>query len=183
MLRFVGLFLVLALLFGAVVYSGNPVVFFDPPSFLLVCGGVIGVLIMTQEASTWACVLRLFFGGLPEKDDTQSTLLFLETGSRAAIGFGLMGQLIGFVTMLANLSDPSAIGPAMAVSLLSILYGVGVSEILFAPMMSRLLVGSKVHPGTIRKMGFIYLAVCVVLLLITTFFMFMLSFSNYEFLQ
>ena len=42
-------------------------------------------------------------------------------GSAGAMG--MAGTLIGLVAMLANLSDPSAVGPAMAVALLTTLYG------------------------------------------------------------
>ena len=31
---------------------------------------------------------------------------------------GMIGTLVGLVAMLANLSDPAAVGPAMAVALL-----------------------------------------------------------------
>lgn len=37
--------------------------------------------------------------------------------------FGMIGTLLGLVIMLKNLSDPSAIGPAMAVALLTTFYG------------------------------------------------------------
>jgi len=36
---------------------------------------------------------------------------------------GMAGTLIGLVAMLANLSDPASVGPAMAVALLTTLYG------------------------------------------------------------
>lgn len=36
---------------------------------------------------------------------------------------GMIGTLVGLVAMLANLSDPAAVGPAMAVALLTTLYG------------------------------------------------------------
>ena len=36
---------------------------------------------------------------------------------------GMAGTLVGLVAMLANLSDPAAVGPAMAVALLTTLYG------------------------------------------------------------
>jgi chemotaxis protein MotA len=36
---------------------------------------------------------------------------------------GMAGTLIGLVAMLANLADPSSVGPAMAVALLTTLYG------------------------------------------------------------
>jgi chemotaxis protein MotA len=41
----------------------------------------------------------------------------------ASGAMGMAGTLIGLVAMLANLSDPSAVGPAMAVALLTTLYG------------------------------------------------------------
>ena len=38
------------------------------------------------------------------------------------LGIGLLGFSIGFITMLANLDDPKAIGPAVALAFLSLLY-------------------------------------------------------------
>jgi len=35
----------------------------------------------------------------------------------------MIGTLVGLVAMLANLSDPAAVGPAMAVALLTTMYG------------------------------------------------------------
>ncbi len=36
---------------------------------------------------------------------------------------GMVGTLVGLVAMLANLSDPASVGPAMAVALITTLYG------------------------------------------------------------
>jgi chemotaxis protein MotA len=36
---------------------------------------------------------------------------------------GMIGTLVGLVAMLANLSDPASVGPAMAVALLTTMYG------------------------------------------------------------
>ena len=48
--------------------------------------------------------------------------------------FGMIGTLVGLVAMLVNMSDPSAIGPAMAVALLTTLYGAMVGNILGGPI-------------------------------------------------
>ena len=40
-----------------------------------------------------------------------------------APAMGMIGTLIGLVQMLGNMSDPKAIGPAMAVALLTTMYG------------------------------------------------------------
>jgi chemotaxis protein MotA len=47
---------------------------------------------------------------------------------------GMIGTLIGLVAMLMNMSDPSAIGPAMAVALLTTMYGAMVGNIIGAPI-------------------------------------------------
>lgn len=47
---------------------------------------------------------------------------------------GMIGTLIGLVAMLMNMSDPSAIGPSMAVALLTTLYGAMIGNILGSPV-------------------------------------------------
>ncbi|MCZ7583428.1 MAG: MotA/TolQ/ExbB proton channel family protein [Deltaproteobacteria bacterium] len=51
---------------------------------------------------------------------------------------GLIGTLIGLVIMLQNMSDPSAIGPAMAVALLTTFYGAIMANVVFNPMAGKL---------------------------------------------
>jgi chemotaxis protein MotA len=47
---------------------------------------------------------------------------------------GMIGTLIGLVAMLLNMSDPSAIGPAMAVALLTTMYGAMLGNIIGTPV-------------------------------------------------
>ena len=51
---------------------------------------------------------------------------------------GMIGTLIGLVLMLGNMGDPKSIGPAMAVALLTTLYGALVANVLFAPIVGKL---------------------------------------------
>ena len=55
-----------------------------------------------------------------------------------ATAMGMIGTLIGLVLMLGNMGDPKLIGPAMAVALLTTLYGAFVANVLFAPMVIKL---------------------------------------------
>ena len=48
----------------------------------------------------------------------------------AAPAFGMIGTLIGLVQMLASMEDPSSIGPAMAVALLTTLYGAMLANVI-----------------------------------------------------
>jgi len=57
----------------------------------------------------------------------------------AAPAFGMIGTLVGLVQMLANMSDPSSIGPAMAVALLTTLYGALFANLFALPIADKLL--------------------------------------------
>ncbi|WP_028877042.1 flagellar motor protein PomA [Teredinibacter turnerae] len=55
-----------------------------------------------------------------------------------APAMGMIGTLIGLVAMLANMDDPKAIGPAMAVALLTTLYGAVIANAMCGPMADKL---------------------------------------------
>jgi len=59
--------------------------------------------------------------------------------------FGMIGTLIGLVLMLQNLSDPSAIGPAMAVALLTTFYGAVLANVIATPFKSKCMVRSQME--------------------------------------
>ena len=52
--------------------------------------------------------------------------------------WGMIGTLIGLVNMLVSLDDPSSIGPAMAVALLTTLYGSIIANWLTTPVAKKL---------------------------------------------
>jgi chemotaxis protein MotA len=55
-----------------------------------------------------------------------------------APAMGMIGTLVGLVQMLANMSDPASIGPAMAVALLTTLYGAIIANAFATPMANKL---------------------------------------------
>lgn len=57
--------------------------------------------------------------------------------------FGMIGTLIGLVQMLQTLNDPSSIGPAMAVALLTTFYGAVLANVVFIPISKKLEERSK----------------------------------------
>lgn len=56
----------------------------------------------------------------------------------AAGGFsptiGIIGAVLGLIHVMENLSDPSALGPGIAVAFVATVYGVGLANILLLPM-------------------------------------------------
>lgn len=96
--------------------------------------------------------LSMLVEGLPEKDISdilnedlaattarvQRSANVLRKAAEISPAMGLIGTLIGLVQMLGNLSDPSVIGPAMAVALLTTFYGVVLANMVFNPLAAKL---------------------------------------------
>lgn len=62
-----------------------------------------------------------------------------------APAMGMIGTLIGLVQMLANMSDPASIGPAMAVALLTTLYGAIIANVFATPIAEKLAFSSQLE--------------------------------------
>jgi chemotaxis protein MotA len=56
---------------------------------------------------------------------------------------GMIGTLIGLVQMLANMDDPKQIGPAMAIALLTTLYGAILANMVALPIADKLSLRSR----------------------------------------
>lgn len=60
------------------------------------------------------------------------------TAADVAPAMGMIGTVLGLVSMFANLSDPEAMGPGLATTLLSTLYGLLISACIAGPVAARL---------------------------------------------
>lgn len=77
-----------------------------------------------------------------EARHNEGKALFDNIGKYAP-AFGMIGTLIGLVIMLQNMNDPSKVGPAMAVALLTTLYGALIANLVALPMADKLGVRSR----------------------------------------
>jgi chemotaxis protein MotA len=62
----------------------------------------------------------------------------LRRAGEVSPAMGLIGTLIGLIQMLGRLENPSTIGPAMAVALLTTFYGAVLAHMLFLPIANKL---------------------------------------------
>ncbi|MFW7381393.1 MAG: motility protein A [Oligoflexus sp.] len=62
----------------------------------------------------------------------------LENLGESAPAFGMIGTVIGLIVIMANLDDPSAIGPGIAVALITTLYGALTANMFFIPIAAKL---------------------------------------------
>ena len=66
-----------------------------------------------------------------------------EAFTEVAPAMGMIGTLIGLVQMLSNMKDPKSIGPAMAVALLTTLYGALIANVVTSPIADKLALRSE----------------------------------------
>jgi len=72
------------------------------------------------------------------EDRHKSNQGVFEYMASAGPGFGMLGTLIGLINMLANLSDPSTVGPNMAVAIITTLYGSLIQNVFCNPVINKL---------------------------------------------
>lgn len=65
-------------------------------------------------------------------------IMAMVLGGDVGPAMGMIGTLVGLVQMLSNMSDPKAIGPAMAVALLTTLYGAMLATVVALPIADKL---------------------------------------------
>ena len=96
--------------------------------------------------------IQLFVDGHPPefiedvcKHEIELSIERAEMGERvfrgmgdSAPAFGLIGTLVGLVQMLSDLKNPDALGPAMAVALLTTLYGALIANLIANPIADKL---------------------------------------------
>ena len=69
-----------------------------------------------------------------------------------APAMGMIGTLVGLVAMLSNMDDPKSIGPAMAVALLTTLYGAMFANMIAIPVADKLAL-RRTEEGRIKSMA------------------------------
>lgn len=93
------------------------------------------------EPQTIQEILETEISYLEERHESGAEVLAVMGALAPAMG--MIGTVIGLVQMLQTMSDPSTIGPAMAVALLTTFYGAVLANLLFNPMAGKLKVRHK----------------------------------------
>ncbi len=122
--------------------------FLNVPSILIVVGGSFGLTLMSFPLSdtanfgryAWYCVVPPKHGVDREKviSDLEKGIFMCKRIKEYVIACGWVGVLIGLVLMLNHMDDPAAIGPAMAICLLTAFYGILIGYFFFLPIGTKL---------------------------------------------
>lgn len=108
-------------------------VYYQKDPFL---GDIIRMLVDGIEISEIRATAE---GALAQLDEKLSTEVAVwEKLGELFPAYGMIGTLIGLIQMLRNLNDPSALGPGMAVALITTLYGAILANAFAIPIANKL---------------------------------------------
>ena len=127
---FLGMFILMALAME------TPLDFVNIPSVLIVFGLTFFALVASGNKIGLLLSLLTRKDVSPDELHDASYTVFM--AGRYSMSAGAVGVFIGLVLMLANMDDPAKIGPAMAICLLTALYGTVLKYFIYAPILHRI---------------------------------------------
>ena len=109
----------------------SPFMLIDAQSFIFVVGLTTAGLIASfgRDAS-----ISAVFSRSPNRQAILLGIAACERGKSIALISGMLGVFVGLVIMLNNMDDPSALGPGMAICILTMLYGLILGYGVFLPL-------------------------------------------------
>ena len=116
--------------------GSNPGFMLDIPSICIVCVGTLGMLLL--EGSSIPTMFKSVFSSAASEEEIRAGIRAWKMARFYSLGAGIIGGLIGMFIMFKNMDDPAAIGPGMAIALLSSLYGLGLAFGLCLPLQAGL---------------------------------------------
>ena len=144
----VGMFGVVTLNLIAVTLGGEAKTFFDVVSVWFVFGGTCSLILFSFPLKNVISIGSYCkYAFVPPKlnadrekvrNDLEMGILMLDRAKTYFQAWGWIGMLVGLVNMLGNLQDPAAIGPAMAVVMLTVFYGIAMAYLFCLPIKTKL---------------------------------------------
>lgn len=108
----------------------------DLPSICIVCVGTLGMLLL--GGSSIPTMFKSVFSSAASEEEIRAGIRAWKMARFYSLGAGIIGGLIGLIIMFKSMDDPAAIGPGMAIALLSSMYGLCLAFGLCLPLQAGL---------------------------------------------
>ena len=105
-------------------------------SFSIVCVGTLGMLLL--GGSSIPTMFKSVFSSAASEEEIRVGIRAWKMARFYSLGAGIMGGLIGLIIMFKNMDNPAAIGPGMAIALLSSLHSLCLAFGLCLPLQAGL---------------------------------------------
>lgn len=107
------------------------------PAIFIVVGCLIAALIMSFGSKAGKAI-RTVFGKGADRESLIAAILCFERAKSFTIAGGVLGSLIGYILMWRFMDDPTSMGPAMAVALLTQIYPIMLTYAILLPIVASL---------------------------------------------
>ena len=131
-------------IFAALIIDGtniNPYrlyIFINVPTISLIWGGG---LFLSLAIHGHTALIKAFVFGLSEQKEShkqaQSHITVLSSLHNIIMGLGFIGGIAGVILCWHRLDDPKSLGPALALSYLSVLYAIILSQLFVKTLINR----------------------------------------------
>lgn len=109
---------------GIVMAGGSLLWFMNVPSLVVVVGISFVLLLSNYSLPAMGRCFAVAYGDAPrERRDLEDGLAFFEAMQVYLLVAGVVGFLLGLITMLTSLTDAERIGSGTALALMTVLYG------------------------------------------------------------
>ena len=125
----------LVILFALLAAMGDPIMFIDIPTFLVVVGLTAWSLLLSGLGRGWQEGLRALLS--PERSSEEALrtgLALVRSGRSGALAGGGLAAVFGLIRILRHLQEPAIIGPGMAMLLLGLFYAVVLAYFILLPL-------------------------------------------------
>ena len=109
----------------------------DTGSIVLTVFVTLAALLMSY-GSDLGRAIKAVFSSNAGRADLQLAVLVFSRGRSYALACGSLGTVIGLVIILKNLDHVSALGPGLALALLTLAYGIALSYLVLGPVVGSL---------------------------------------------
>ena len=146
MLRIIGLIIAIT---GIMVGIGsNLPIFIDPASLIIVVICTLGMLLLGGHSIP--TMFGAVFSGEATIDELRKAARAWKMVRWYLLAAGFMGTLLGWAIMLKLIDDLAAIGPGVAISILTVFYAIFLAFFISLPLQSRLeeRIGEQAAPAS-----------------------------------
>ena len=137
-----------ALTIFAMELSGGSSMFFDVPSLIITLPpALVFTLAVTSPGNVKQAFSCLFSGHVDSLRQVKSSAMVFNVLGNSCLWMGALMTLLGWVAMGSHIEDVAVFGPAFAVSVLTLLYAMGVKLVCYVAAQRIMFLGQGLSPN------------------------------------
>lgn len=141
--KLIGYLLFISTFVGVIFVTDYTEYFINPYSFLLIFGMVFGVMFLSYGTHAFSA-FKYISKPVRSQKEFLLAVSFFDHLSNTAIIAGMLGTLLGQISMLSSLVEYADIYPSTGNTLLSFIYGYLVSKFIFEPLKQNVIRNAKI---------------------------------------